>query len=45
MNWTGGRTKEELFSGRDRWHQEKLEDFCGRLNSSEDGIKIEQGVA
>ena len=24
MGWTGGRTKEELFSGSDRWHQEKL---------------------
>ena len=24
MDWTGGRTKEELFSGTDRWHQEKL---------------------
>ena len=23
-SWTGGRTKEELFSGSDRWHQEKL---------------------
>ena len=22
-DWTGGRTKEELFSGSDRWHQEK----------------------
>ena len=28
-----GRTKEELFSGSDRWHQEKVEDFCGRLHS------------
>ena len=24
MGWTGGRTKEELFSGSDRWHQDKL---------------------
>ena len=24
MDWTGGRTKEELFSSSDRWHQEKL---------------------
>ena len=24
MDWTGGRTKEELFSGSDRLHQEKL---------------------
>ena len=23
-DWTGGRTKEELFSDSDRWHQEKL---------------------
>ena len=23
MDWTGGRTKEELFSGSDRLHQEK----------------------
>ena len=22
-DWTGGRMKEELFSGSDRWHQEK----------------------
>ena len=35
-DWTGGRTKEELFSSSDRWHQEKVEDFCGRLYSSED---------
>ena len=42
-DWTGGRTKEELFSSSDRWHQEKVEDFCGRLYSSEDRYKIEQG--
>ena len=42
-DWTGGRTKEELFSSSDRWHQEKVEDFCGRLYSSEDIYKIEQG--
>ena len=24
MDWTGGRTKEELFSSSDRWHREKL---------------------
>ena len=35
--------KEELFSSSDRWHQEKVEDFCGRLYSSEDRYKIEQG--
>ena len=28
-DWTGGRRKEELFSGSDRWHQEKVEDFVG----------------
>ena len=43
MDWTGGRTKEELFRGRDRWHQEKLEDLRGRLYSSEDGSRIEPG--
>ena len=42
-DWTGGRTKEELFSSSDRGHQEKVEDFCGRLYSSEDRYKIEQG--
>ena len=42
-DWTGGRTKEELFSSSDRWHLEKVEDFCGRLYSSEDRYKIEQG--
>ena len=42
-DWTGGRTKEELFSSSDRWHQEKVENFCGRLYSSEDRYKIEQG--
>ena len=26
-DWTGGRTKEELFSGSDRWHQEKHYDL------------------
>ena len=24
MDWTGGITEEELFSGSDRWHQEKV---------------------
>ena len=43
MDWTGGRTKEELFSSSDRWHQEKLWDLRGRLYSSEDRYKIEQG--
>ena len=33
MDWTGGRNKEELFSGSERWHQEKVENFCGRLHS------------
>ena len=33
MDWTGGRTKEELFCDGDRWHQEKVEDLCGRLHS------------
>ena len=27
----------------EKWHQEKVEDFCGRLYSSEDRYKIEQG--
>ena len=30
MDWTRWRTKEELFHGSDRWHQEKVKDFCGR---------------
>ena len=35
--------RRKLFSSSDRWHQEKVEDFCGRLYSSEDRYKIEQG--
>ena len=27
------RKKKEEFSGSDRWPQEKVEDFCGRLHS------------
>ena len=43
MDWTGGITKEELFSGSDGWHQEKFYDLGGRLYSSEDRYNIEQG--
>ena len=32
-DWTGGRTKEELFSGSDRWHQEKHYDLRWRLKT------------
>ena len=42
-DWTGARTKEELFSSSDRWHQGKLYDLGGRLYSLEDRYKIEQG--
>ena len=43
MDWTGGRTKEELFSGSDRWHEEKHYDLRWRLYHSENRITTEQG--
>ena len=39
----GGRTKEELFSGSDRWHQEKHYDLRWRLYHPENRYKTEQG--
>ena len=36
-------TKEELFSGSDRWHQEKHYDLRWRLYHSENRFKTEQG--
>ena len=27
------KMEKEVFSSSDRWHQEKVEDFCGRLHS------------
>ena len=42
-DWTGGRTKEELFSGSDRWHQEKHYDLRWRLYHPENRYKSEQG--
>ena len=42
-DWTGGRTKEELFSGSDRWHQEKHYDLRWRLYHPENRFKTEQG--
>ena len=42
-DWTGGRTKEELFSGSDRWHQEKHYDLRWRLYRPENRFKTEQG--
>ena len=42
-DWTGGRTKEELFSGSDKWHQEKLYDLRWRLYHPENRFKTEQG--
>ena len=42
-DWTGGRTKEELFSGSDRWHQEKHYDLRRRLYHPENRFKTEQG--
>ena len=42
-DWTGGRTKEELFSGSDRWHQEKHYDLRWRLYHPENRYKTEQG--
>ena len=41
--WAGGRTKEELFSGSDRWHQEKHYDLRWRLYHPENRYKTEQG--
>ena len=41
-DWTGGRTKEELFSGSDRWHQEKHYDLRWRLYHPENRFKAEQ---
>ena len=40
---TGGRTKEELFSGSDRWHQDKHYDLRRRLYHPENRFKTEQG--
>ena len=46
-DWTGGRTKEELFSGSDRWHQENTTIYVGdsiirktdtRLSKGEDVV-------
>ena len=42
-DWTGGRTKEELFSSSDRWHQEKHYDLRWRLYHPENRYKTEQG--
>ena len=42
-DWTGGRTKEELFSGSDRWQEEKGYDLRWRLYHEENGFKTEQG--
>ena len=42
-DWTGGRTKEELFSGSDRWHQEKHYDLRWRLYHPVNRYKTEQG--
>ena len=42
-DWTGGRTKEELFSGSDRWHQEKHYDLRWRVYHPENRFKTEQG--
>ena len=42
-DWPGGRTKEELFSGSDRWHQAKHYDLRWRLYHSENRFKTEQG--
>ena len=42
-NRTGGRTKEELFSGSDRWIQEKQYDLRWRLYHPENRFKTEQG--
>ena len=42
-DWIGGRTKEELFSGSDRWHQEKHYDLRWRLYHPENRFKTEQG--
>ena len=42
-DWTGGRTKEELFSGSDRWHQEKHYDLRWRLYHPENRFNTEQG--
>ena len=41
-DWTGGRTKEELFSGSDRWHQEKHYDLRWLLYHPEHIFKTEQ---
>ena len=40
-DWTGGRTKEELFSGSDRWHQEKRYDLRRRHYHPENRFKTE----
>ena len=42
-DWTGGRTKEELLSGSDRWHQEKHYDLRWRLYHPENRFKTEPG--
>ena len=42
-DWTGGRTKEELFSGSDRWQEEKHYDLRWRLYHPENRYKTEQG--
>ena len=42
LDRTGGRTKEELFSGSNRWHQEKHYDLR-RLYHPENRFKTEQG--
>ena len=42
-DWTGGRTKEELFSGSDRLHEEKHYNFRWRLFHSENRFKTEEG--
>ena len=42
-DWTGGGTKEELFSGSDRWHQEKHYDLRRRLYHPENRFNTEQG--
>ena len=43
MDWAGGRTEEELFSGSDRWHQEKGKSFFVGDSIVEDRFKSEQG--
>ena len=42
-DWTGGRTKEELFSGSDRWHQEKHYDLHRRLYHPEKDSRLSMG--